>query len=63
MDFNDSPEEAAWRAECRAWLEDNASFRRWFFPAGVAPSLASPAEAPPPHVITRSTKRALRVVS
>ncbi len=24
MDFNDSPEEAAWRAECRAWLETNA---------------------------------------
>ena len=24
MDFNDSPEEAAWRAECRAWLEANA---------------------------------------
>ena len=24
MDFNDSPEEAAWRAECRDWLEDNA---------------------------------------
>jgi len=24
MDFNDSPEEAAWRAECRTWLEANA---------------------------------------
>ncbi len=24
MDFNDSPEEAAWRAECRGWLEANA---------------------------------------
>jgi alkylation response protein AidB-like acyl-CoA dehydrogenase len=24
MDFNDSPEEAAWRAECRDWLEANA---------------------------------------
>jgi len=24
MDFNDSPEEAAWRAECREWLETNA---------------------------------------
>ena len=24
MDFNDSPEEAAWRAECRTWLEENA---------------------------------------
>ena len=24
MDFNDSPEEAAWRAECREWLEANA---------------------------------------
>ena len=24
MDFNDSPEEAAWRTECRAWLEANA---------------------------------------
>ena len=23
MDFNDSPEEAAWRAECRGWLEAN----------------------------------------
>ena len=22
MDFNDTPEEAAWRAECRAWLEE-----------------------------------------
>ena len=31
MDFNDSPEEAAWRAECRAWLEANA------------PSVAGPA--------------------
>jgi alkylation response protein AidB-like acyl-CoA dehydrogenase len=25
MDFNDSPEEAAWRAEYRAWLEDNTA--------------------------------------
>jgi len=24
MDFNDSPEEAAWRAECREWLAANA---------------------------------------
>ncbi len=24
MDFNDSPEEAAWREECRAWLDANA---------------------------------------
>jgi alkylation response protein AidB-like acyl-CoA dehydrogenase len=24
MDFNDSPEEAEWRAECRSWLEANA---------------------------------------
>jgi acyl-CoA dehydrogenase len=24
MDFNDSPEEAAWRGECRDWLETNA---------------------------------------
>ncbi|MGH8977978.1 MAG: acyl-CoA dehydrogenase family protein, partial [Acidimicrobiia bacterium] len=24
MDFNDSPEEAAWRTECRDWLEANA---------------------------------------
>ena len=24
MDFNDSPEEAAWRAEYRAWLEEHA---------------------------------------
>jgi alkylation response protein AidB-like acyl-CoA dehydrogenase len=24
MDFNDSPDEAAWRAECREWLEANA---------------------------------------
>ena len=24
MDFNDSPEEAAWRAECRKWLQANA---------------------------------------
>jgi alkylation response protein AidB-like acyl-CoA dehydrogenase len=24
MDFNDSPEETAWRSECRAWLEANA---------------------------------------
>ena len=41
--------------------EDNAAFRRWFFPAGIAPSLASPAEAP--HVIKSPKKRALRVVS
>jgi alkylation response protein AidB-like acyl-CoA dehydrogenase len=25
MDFNDTPEEAAWRREFRAWLEENAS--------------------------------------
>ena len=24
MDFNDSPEEAAWRAEFRAWLDEHA---------------------------------------
>ncbi len=24
MDFNDTPEEAAWREEFRAWLEENA---------------------------------------
>ncbi|HEY6830279.1 MAG TPA: acyl-CoA dehydrogenase family protein [Gemmatimonadaceae bacterium] len=24
MDFNDTPEEAAWRAECRTWLEEHA---------------------------------------
>jgi alkylation response protein AidB-like acyl-CoA dehydrogenase len=24
VDFNDSPEEAAWRAECRSWLEEHA---------------------------------------
>jgi alkylation response protein AidB-like acyl-CoA dehydrogenase len=24
VDFNDSPEEAAWRAECRAWLDEHA---------------------------------------
>ncbi len=24
MDFNDSPEEAAWRKECRAWLDEHA---------------------------------------
>src|SRR5258708_8889658 len=24
MDFNDTPEEAAWRREFRAWLEENA---------------------------------------
>jgi hypothetical protein len=24
MDFNDTPEEAAWRAECQAWLAANA---------------------------------------
>jgi alkylation response protein AidB-like acyl-CoA dehydrogenase len=24
VDFNDSPEEASWRAECRTWLEANA---------------------------------------
>jgi alkylation response protein AidB-like acyl-CoA dehydrogenase len=24
MDFNDSPEEAAWRRECRRWLEEHA---------------------------------------
>jgi alkylation response protein AidB-like acyl-CoA dehydrogenase len=24
MDFNDSPEEAAWRAECRTWLDEHA---------------------------------------
>ena len=30
MDFDDTPEEAAFRAECRAWLDDNADLR----PAG-----------------------------
>ena len=28
MDFNDTPEEAAFRAECRAWLEANAEPRQ-----------------------------------
>lgn len=28
MDFDDSPEEAAFRLECRAWLEANANVRR-----------------------------------
>jgi len=28
MDFNDTPEEAAFRAECRAWLEANAEPRK-----------------------------------
>src|SRR5439155_26198380 len=28
MDFDDAPEEAAFRAEARAWLEDNAPRRR-----------------------------------
>ena len=27
MDFNDTPEEAAFRAEARAWLEANAELR------------------------------------
>jgi hypothetical protein len=27
MDFNDTPEEAAYRAEARAWLEANAPKR------------------------------------
>lgn len=28
MDFDDSPEEAAFRAECRAWLEANATLKQ-----------------------------------
>ena len=28
MDFNDTPEEAAFRAECRTWLEANAEVRQ-----------------------------------
>ncbi len=28
MDFNDTPEEAAFRAECRSWLEANAELRQ-----------------------------------
>ena len=28
MDFNDTPEEAAFRAEAKAWLEANAELRR-----------------------------------
>ena len=26
MDFNDSPEEAAWRAECDAWTEGGVQY-------------------------------------
>ena len=29
MDLSDNPEEAAFRAECRAWLEANAPQRRY----------------------------------
>jgi alkylation response protein AidB-like acyl-CoA dehydrogenase len=28
MDFNDTPEEAAYRAEARAWLEANAEYQK-----------------------------------
>jgi alkylation response protein AidB-like acyl-CoA dehydrogenase len=34
MDFNDSPEEAAWRAECTAWLDEHAPTV-----AGTAPDM------------------------
>jgi alkylation response protein AidB-like acyl-CoA dehydrogenase len=34
MDFNESPEEAAWRAECRAWLDEHAPAV-----AGTAPDM------------------------
>ena len=27
MDFNDTPEEAKFRAKCRAWLEENAELK------------------------------------
>ena len=37
MDFNDSPEELAWRAECRAWLEANAPAVAGTGPRGVGP--------------------------
>ncbi|HEX5095606.1 MAG TPA: acyl-CoA dehydrogenase family protein, partial [Acidimicrobiia bacterium] len=37
MDFNDSPEEAAWRAECDAWLDEYA-------PTVAGPPAAAPME-------------------
>ena len=35
MNFDDTPEEAAFRAECRAWLEANAPRRREADRSGV----------------------------
>jgi len=34
MDFNDTPEEAAFRTEARAWLDANAELRGIDDPAG-----------------------------
>ena len=28
MDFNHTPQEAEFRAKCRAWLEDNAELKQ-----------------------------------
>ena len=51
MDFNDSPEEAAWRDECRAWLEANV--------AGVVssePRTSAPFEAGGGDYLTRAKR-------
>src|SRR5581483_1909451 len=40
MDFKDSPEDAAWRAEVRAWLEENAER----LPEGEEPAYNLPGE-------------------
>ena len=31
MDFNDSPEEAAYRAKASTWLDANATLHEWRF--------------------------------
>jgi alkylation response protein AidB-like acyl-CoA dehydrogenase len=48
MDFNDTPEEAAWRGECRTWLEEHAPAV-----AGVEAELT---EAGTPEYLERARK-------
>ena len=57
MDFNDSPEEAAYRAKAREWLDANATLRdpdaskakgiSAFLVPGGAPGMTSPSSSCP----------------
>ncbi len=49
MDFNDSAEEAAWRAECRAWLDEHA-------PDVAGPSSGGALEPGGPEYLSRAKR-------